>query len=135
MSEPAPLSEYLVISRGQWDPEVSTQDIQTAIDQFYEWLDRLVAAGQMKTGQRLSCAGKTVARDRPVTDGPFGETKEVVGGYWFIVARSLDEAAQIAAGNPSLQCGLFYEIRPIETIRACATAVTNETPQDRRSPK
>jgi hypothetical protein len=131
MSAPVSPSEYLVISRGQWDPNASQEEIQTAIDQFYLWLGRLVEEGKMKTGQRLGTAGKTVGKG-VVTDGPFGEAKEVVGGYWFIVAQGLEEAAEIAAGNPCLKCGLFYEIRPIETEKATASAVTNETPIERR---
>jgi hypothetical protein len=86
----------------------------------------------MKTGQRLSAEGKTVFKGHLVTDGPFGETKEVIGGYWSILAESLDEAAQIAAGNPCLACGLFFEIRPIEAERASAFAVTTETPHEHR---
>lgn len=100
-----------------------------AIDDFYVWLDRLVKEGKMKTGQRLGRAGKVVSR-HSVTDGPFTESKEVIGGYWFILARSLDEAAKLAAGNPCLACGLSYEIRPIEWERASAFKETNETPRD-----
>jgi len=128
MSEKVSPSEYLVISRGQWDKDVSPEAIQNAIDQFYLWLGRLVEEGKMKRGQRLATEGKTVSR-KLVTDGPFGEAKEVIGGYWFIVAGSLEEAAQIAAGNPCLKCGLFYEIRPIDPERASAYTVTNETPR------
>jgi hypothetical protein len=102
MNEPVSPSEYLVISRGQWDKDIPPQEIQHAIDQFYVWLARLVDEGKMKPGQRLASTGKTVSR-KTVTDGPFGETKEVIGGYWFIVAGSLGEAAQIAAGNPCLK--------------------------------
>ena len=123
-----PASEYLVISRGQWDKAVSSEEIQSAIDRFYVWLEQMVAEGKMRPGQRLGIGGRTVARGQ-VTDGPFGETKEVIGGYWFILADSLEEAAGIAAGNPCLECGLFYEIRPIETERASAFAKTNETPE------
>jgi hypothetical protein len=129
MNGQVPPSEYLVISRGQWDKDVPREEIQNAIDQFYVWLGRLVDEGKMKTGQRLANTGKTVSK-KNVTDGPFGETKEVIGGYWFIVAGSLDEAAQIAAGNPCLNCGLFYEIRPIDPERASAFMVTTETPAD-----
>ena len=129
MSEPASRSEYLVLSRGQWDPELSRERIQRAIDDFYVWLDRLVGEGRMRVGQRLGTEGRTVARRSKVTDGPVGEAKEVIGGYWTILAESLDEAAAIAAGNPCLQCGLFYEIRPIDTARCSADAVTNETPR------
>jgi hypothetical protein len=131
MSTPPTASEYLVISRGQWDPALPPERIQVAIDHFYGWLDGLVRAGKMRTGQRLGIEGKTVARNNVITDGPFGETKEVIGGYWFIVAGSLEEAARIAQGNPCLECGLFYEIRPIDTERASAFTVTNETPASR----
>ena len=128
MNDQVSPSEYLVISRGQWAKDASREEIQNAIDQFYIWLGRLVDEGKMKTGQRLASGGKTVSR-KVITDGPFGEAKEVIGGYWFIVAGSLEEAAQIASGNPCLQCGLFYEIRPIDPERASAYTVTNETPR------
>jgi hypothetical protein len=132
MNEQVSSSEYLVISRGQWDKDIPREKIQNAIDQFYVWLGRLVDEGKMKTGQRLASEGKTVSRKNLVTDGPFGETKEVIGGYWFIVAGSLEEAAKIAAGNPCLSCGLFYEIRPIDPERASAFTVTTETPREQR---
>ena len=132
MNEQVSPSEYLVISRGQWDKDISREEIQNAIDQFYVWLGRLVDEGKMKTGQRLAGEGKTVSRKNMVTDGPYGETKEVIGGYWFILAGDLDEAAEIAAGNPCLNCGLFYEIRPIDPERASAFTVTTETPSESR---
>ena len=120
-------SEFLVISRGKWDENLPPDRIQKAIDDFYLWLDRMVDAGKMKRGTRLATGGKTVSKSG-VLDGPFGETKEIIGGYWFIVARDIDEAAALAAQNPCMQCGLFYEIRPLELERATAYNVTNETP-------
>jgi hypothetical protein len=48
-----------------------------------------------------------------ITDGPFPESKEVIGGYWFIVADSLEEATDIAQGNPCLEYGATVEVRPI----------------------
>jgi len=120
-------SEYLVISRGQWDASLSQQEIQRAIDAFYVWHAQLVEAGKMKVGQRLAREGKIIQKGG-VMDGPFAEAKEVVGGYWFILAASLDEAAELASGNPCLACGLSYEVRPIEAVRASAFAITSETP-------
>ena len=114
MSEQPPTAEYLVICRGQWDKTLSQDEIQSATEQFYIWYDRLISEGKMKPGQRLTSEGKTVARKNVTTDGPFGESKEVIGGYWFILAQSLDEAAQIAKGNPCLDYGLLLEIRPID---------------------
>jgi hypothetical protein len=114
MSERPPAAEFLVISRGQWDSTLSRKERHNAIDQFYVWLDQLVDEGKMKRGQRLAYEGKTIGRQSVITDGPFGESKEVIGGYWFILANNLDEAAQIAKGNPCLNYGLFVEIRPID---------------------
>ncbi|MED5617695.1 YciI family protein [Ideonella sp. BN130291] len=126
-SEPS-IHEYLLLSRGQWDPQKSPQEIQDAIDRFYAWYDRLVAEGRFKRGQRLATGAKLVSRGG-ITDGPFAEAKEVIGGYWFVRAGSLDEAARIAADNPCLACGLSYEIRPIEHERASAFRHSNETPR------
>jgi hypothetical protein len=118
MTEPPSRAEYLVFSRGQWDKTFSRDEIQNAIDQFYTWLDRLVNEGKIKPGQRLTYEGKTIVRQNVTTDGPFGEAKEVIGGYWVILATDLDEAVQIAKGNPCLDCGMFLEIRPIDPQRA-----------------
>ena len=127
MSEKSSTSEYLVISRGQWDADKSPEQIQQAIDDFYVWHDKLVAEGRMKAGQRLARPTKLVSRGG-VIDGPFAEAKEVIGGYWFFIADSLDAAAALAAQNPCLACGLSYEVRPIERERASAYKLSNETP-------
>ncbi len=119
--------EYLLLSRGKWDPDKSLEEIQSAIDRFYVWYERLVSEGKFKPGQRLGTGGKIVSR-AGITDGPFAEAKEVIGGYWSIVASSLEEAASIAVDNPCLACGLTYDIRPIETVRASAYRKGNESP-------
>lgn len=131
MAETCPPSadprEFLVISLGQWDPQRTPEEIQAAIDRFYVWHAQCVEQGRMRSGQRLGREARRVTRGA-IIDGPFSEAKEVIGGYWFILADSLDEAAQLAAQNPCLECGLSYEIRPLESIRASAFAVTSETP-------
>jgi len=127
MSETTPLNEYLVISRGKWDASAKPQQIQQAIDEFYVWIERHVEAGRMKHGQRLAKEAKLV-RKQAIIDGPFTEAKEVIGGYWFILANSLEEAAALASGNPCLQYGLSYEIRPIDPAKADASVISSETP-------
>ncbi len=120
-------NEYLILSRGQWDADLPPERIQQAIDDFYAWHDRLVAEGRMKPGQRLAPPCRTVSK-LGIIDGPYTEAKEIIGGYWFVYADSLDEAAAIAAGNPCIACGLFFDVRPIEPVKASAFAVTCETP-------
>lgn len=127
MNADAPLTEYLIISRGQWDASASKEDIQRAIDAFYVWHGRMVEQGRMKHGSRLMKDGKFVSR-RGVVDGPYSEAKEVIGGYWSVHARSLDEAAQLLAQNPCLAYGLVNEVRELDPVQCDAFVVTAETP-------
>ena len=121
--------EYLVLSRGQWDKGASKEDIETAINKFYEWYEGNLKTGRMKPGSRLSTERAMVSKSGIVTDAPFSEAKEVIGGYWLIVARNLREAAELAAQNPCVRHGLSFEIRPLESARASAYKTANETPQ------
>jgi len=85
----------------KWDEGASREEIQQAIDQFYAWHDRLVDEGTMKPRHRLANEGRLVSRNR-VTDGPFAEAKEVIGGYWFILAGSPRRSGAHRVGEPCL---------------------------------
>ncbi len=119
--------DYLVISRGQWEPDASPEAIQAGIDAFYGWLDGHIAAGRMRTGSRLKIEGATVTRKGVVMDGPFGETKELIGGYWLVRAATLQAAALLLADSPTVALGLFYEVRPLDPDKATATMRATET--------
>jgi hypothetical protein len=128
MSTPSHSSDYLVLSRGQWDKSAAKEDIEAAIAKFYDWYEHNLKTGRFKPGSRLGTDIAMVSKSGILTDGPFGEAKEVIGGYWIIVARSLKEAAELAAQNPCVQHGLHFEIRPLEAERASAYNTTNENP-------
>ena len=121
------MKDYLVLSRGEWDTRLPKETVARAIADFYAWYEKNLAAGRMKPGHRLARERKLVSNGR-VTDGPFTEAKEVIGGYWIIVAESLEAAAALAAENPCGACGLTYVIRPLELEGASVFNVTNETP-------
>jgi hypothetical protein len=127
MNEKTEMAEFLVLSRGKWDSTAPRENIERAIHDFYNWLARNVEQGTMKPGSRLGTE-KVLVSKSGVTDGPFGESKEIIGGYWFVIARDLHEAAELAAQNPCAQYGLYYEIRPLESERASAYKSANETP-------
>lgn len=122
-------SDFLLLSRGKWDPNASKADIEADIDRFYAWYEANLAAGTFKPGSRLTMDGAIVSRDGIRHDGPFAEGKEVIGGYWIIVAGSLEAAAAIAAQNPVLKHGLTFEVRPLDDACGSAYRTTNETPQ------
>jgi hypothetical protein len=109
-------SEYLVICRGaRFDEGLSPEDTQNSMKQFHAWFERMSEQGKMKNGQQLGPEGKVIFGKKGVTDGPFAESKEAVAGYWFIQAATLEEAVEIAKGDPLLDYGHIVEIRPILT--------------------
>ena len=95
-------SEFLVICRGARLDEGlrSPEDIQNAMKQFHAWFERMSDQGKMKSGRQLGPEGKVLSGRKGVMDGPFAESKEGVAGYWFIRAASLEEAVEIAKGDP-----------------------------------
>ena len=110
---------------------------QQLMDDMGKLMDEMTKAGIMldtaglyptSQGVRVKLSHGKISQ----TDGPFTETKEVIGGYWFIVAASLEEAAEIASHNPCLAFGLTLEIGQLEPERAHATDITNETPAEWR---
>ncbi len=122
-------SDFLLLSRGQWDKDSSKVAIEAAIEKFYAWYEANLAKGSFKPGSRLTTEAALVTRDGIRTDGPFAEGKEVIGGYWIIVAESLTAASALAAESPVLLHGIRYEIRPLESERGSVYRHTNETPQ------
>jgi hypothetical protein len=107
-------SEYLVICRGaKFDEGLSPEDTRNTMKQFYAWFERMSDQGKMKSGHQLAPEGKILSGRKGVTDGPFAESKEGIAGYWFIQAASLEEALEIAKGDPLLDYGHTIEIRPI----------------------
>lgn len=80
---------------------------------------RLLAVEQLESGQTAMTVrvrnGKTT-----VTDGPFAETKEQLGGYFLIEASDLNEALQVAWKFPSVRFGTM-EVRPVRDLPAVAT--------------
>ena len=83
----------------------------------FPWLDDVQARGIWVTGDRLAPPrrARTVRvreGERIVTDGPFAETKEVVGGFDIIECGSIEEAVETAAGHPAADGGTI-EVRPL----------------------
>jgi hypothetical protein len=87
--------------------------------EYGEWVSGLERAGQHRASEKLawSPAAKTLrlAGGRPlVTDGPFAETKEQLGGFHIVECRDMDEALAIAGHIPTLRVGGTIEVRPVE---------------------
>ena len=116
-------SEYLLLFRGtQWYKGLSPAEIQKVMSRWRAWYSALQTQGKMKGGLPLMSEGKIIsgARGRFVTDGPFTESKEAIGGYFLICVDSLEEAINIARQCPGLEHGAVVEIRPV--AQECAAS-------------
>jgi len=111
------VSEYMLLFRGTgWHKQLSPEEVQEVMSQWYAWMDRLTQQGKIKGGQALDrYEGKLVSGKggKAIADGPFAESKEAIGGYFLLQVSDLDEAVEIAQQCPALEYGLDVEVRRI----------------------
>jgi hypothetical protein len=111
-----PTSEYLLLFRGKdWDEGMPLDELQRVMDEVMTWYDDLAKRGLIKGGQPLARSGRVVSgvKGRGVTDGPFVESKEGIGGYLILRAESEAEAVAVAKSSPTLFHGITVEVRPL----------------------
>lgn len=109
------MSNFLYLFRGgdddfnTWTPEEQGAHMEV----WQKWMGDLAQKGQLLGGERLFDEGKIV-RDRGeiITDGPFAEASEMVGGYVIVVAKDMNEALEISKSCPIFDYkGAFVEVR------------------------
>jgi hypothetical protein len=111
--------QYLLLiygAEGHWDAMTEAES-NKMMQEFGAFTQKITESGNYKGGNRLHPTSKATTvrvRDgkRVVTDGPFAETKEQLGGYYLIEAADLDEATAIAGHIPSAKIGSI-EVRPL----------------------
>lgn len=110
---------YLLIFRNT-GPEnhehLNAEQRQQLIEKWNAWFVGLRDQGKALDGRPLELTGRVVAGPggKRVTDGPFAESNEAVGGYVMLNVENLDEATAIAQRHPGLEHGLIIEVRPME---------------------
>lgn len=114
------MSNFLYLFRGGDDAfdKLSQEEKQAHMQVWGEWMGGLQEQGKLIDGMPLDKDGKVVQnRGEVVTNGPFAEGAEMVGGYLIVVAKDLDEAVEISKGCPIFDYeGSFVEVREILTM-------------------
>ncbi len=106
----------MLIFRGtDWYKGLSPEEMQNVADQWMGWFNRLKDQGKAIAGNPLERERKIVSgkNGRVVSDGPFAESKETIGGYFLLKVNTLDEAVAIAQECPGLPYGIRVEVRPV----------------------
>lgn len=111
-------SPYLLIFRDSSPHHykaLSAEQRQQLLAQWNHWYEGLAAAGKIEHGHPLEPEGRVVAGDQGerVSDGPFAEGKEAIGGYFLLRVADLDEATAIAQRCPNLPYGMIVEVRAV----------------------
>lgn len=109
------MAQYLLLLRddGAAFAKMSPEEMQRTTERYMEWRNRPFVVG----GQRLDMAGRMMVKKDgkiSVTDGPFSESREVLGGYFAIEAKDFDEAVALSMDNPHAALGIVtIEVREV----------------------
>lgn len=107
--------QFLLLLRQPPGGTPAPEELKKIMAQFHLWMESLRAKHQVLGTNGLAPTGKVLrgAPDLAVTDGPYPEAKEIVGGYVLIAADNLDAAVAAAAECPGLAYRMAVEVRPI----------------------
>jgi hypothetical protein len=99
------MDEFMLIFRHQDGRKVaSPEQIQTWMKQTMDWMSTISKQNKLVGSNGLPFdEARVVGHNKVVTNGPFGEIKETIGGYIIVKADSIDEAVEFAKGSPILQ--------------------------------
>src|SRR2546422_11238021 len=119
---------YMLLFRGtELRKTLSPEEMQKVSEKWMAWFRRLTEEGRAVAGNPLEREGKIVSgKDRIVSDGPFAESKEAIGGYFLLDVASLDEAVAIAQECPGLPYGVQVEVRPVAAECPLASELKRE---------
>jgi hypothetical protein len=105
----------LILRGGVSNRDLSPEQMQQQIERYMNWIEKLRREGHFVAGEPLDETGKVLSgkNGATVTDGPFTESKEEVGGYFIIRAQDIEHAVEISKGCPIFVNNGTVEVRAI----------------------
>ena len=112
------MKEFMMIFRNEKNdqPKPSPEQMQAMIKQWQDWIGGIAAQGKFVGTNALGYEGQTVNSNGVVSDGPYAEVKEIVGGYIIVKAQNLADAVKLSEGCPTLFMGGKVEVRDVMVI-------------------
>lgn len=113
------MKEFMLLIRNKIDnlSHLSPEETQQFLNACMDYINKLMKDGNLKSAQPLVKEGKIISGSKDAwKDGPFNETKEVIVGYYHILAHDIDEAIEIAKRNPEFAytSAARIEVRPVK---------------------
>jgi hypothetical protein len=108
----------LLLRGGLSNRDLSAEQLQRQIERYMNWIEKLRREGHFVAGEPLAETGKVLSgkNGSTVTDGPYTESKEEVGGYFIIRAKDLEAAIEFSKGCPIFANHGSVEVRPIQSV-------------------
>ncbi|HEV8286224.1 MAG TPA: YciI family protein [Chitinophagaceae bacterium] len=111
------MEKFMFIFQGGQPERMSPEHMQAHMGKWMAWIEKLNKEGKYVSGEPLLPGGKLVTgTNKSVTDGPFTEGKEVVGGFFVINAKDMDEAVTISKDFPDFEYGGIVQVRQVMKI-------------------
>jgi hypothetical protein len=107
------MEKFMLIFHGGIKQDASPDELQENMGQWMAWVEKLQKEGRYASGEALLPGGKLVNGKSSVTDGPFTEGKEVVGGFFVIEAANMEEAVAECQHYPDFHFGGQVQVRPV----------------------
>jgi hypothetical protein len=108
------MEKYMFIFFGGDASHLSPEAQQAHMQKWFDWIQKLTEDKRYVAGEALLPGGKTISgAKKVVTDGPFAESKEVVGGFFVVLAKDLTEATEIAKQCPDYALNGVVEVREV----------------------
>jgi hypothetical protein len=109
------MKEFVYLYHNAPSNPLSPEQMQQQMQRWRDWLQELDAAGHLKdAGHPLEREGRLVkGKPGAVTDGPFAEVKDVIGGYTLVVADGIEQATELSKRCPIFRAGGTVEVRPV----------------------
>ena len=113
------MQEFMLLIRNEGDHKsgFSAEQHQEFLNKCRVYINDLISGGKLIGAQPLVREGKILSGGKGAwKDGPYNETKEIIVGYYHILAADIDEAIEIAKGNPEFEYtpGATIEVRPLK---------------------
>jgi len=113
------MKEFMMIFRNEksdGSKMPSEEQMQLIMSDWQSWIKGIAASGKFSGTNRLYPEGRTLKPGNIVTDGPYAEVKEMIGGYLIVKADSLEEAVKMAESCPNIKYGGNVEVRTVMPI-------------------
>lgn len=107
------MSEFMLAFRLPADTLPTPEQMAGMMKDWDNWIGGIAAQGKFMPGKRLAHTGKVLRQSGVITDGPYVELKEQLGGFIVVTAEDIDEAVTLAHGCPIFMVGGNVEIRPV----------------------